>query len=135
MDSISTPPSRASKTAKKPKRYFSIFDSNEITNINNINKFRFQILNLLFRSYIFSWVKVLEMAELCLQLDREERLERFSPIPIHQFSFQIFFFSIFKSTYPSSHFPCIIFSLLALQVFFCHIVHWQVGQLRGRERS
>ena len=29
MDSISTPPSRASKTAKKPKRYFSIFDSNE----------------------------------------------------------------------------------------------------------
>ena len=29
MESISTPPSRASKTAKKPKRYFTIFDSNE----------------------------------------------------------------------------------------------------------
>ena len=59
MESISKPPSRASKTAKKPKRYFSIFGSNEIILIDvwrdfgnlHLNSFS----NFAFSSLIFSY--------------------------------------------------------------------------------
>ena len=53
MESISTPPSRASKTAKKPKRYFSIFGSNEIILIDVWRDFGNLHLNLVFKLCIF----------------------------------------------------------------------------------
>ena len=142
MESISTPPSRASKTAKKPKRYFSIFGSNEIILIDVWRDFGNLHLNFVFKFCIFFFDFISQAGSKCSRWQssvssstERKDLKGFLRLLFINFLSRLSFFNFPSQDIHRLIFHATFLSFLALQVFFCHIVHWQAGQLRGRKRS